>query len=194
MTPDAAEKWRTTFLQTVQRHENASPLKDAALEDRLGDWTRALTAVVVATCQAMGWQASARGHQLEMLPVSRGEYLGLDVVAFTAGEKRWRLPVAALELENSRDDDRIAYSLWKVLCVRADLRVLYCYRNGSEEGPALIRLLRDDVVRSMGIANRMTLGGETLIVVGSRADATTFPYGFFKWWALELNTGTFRLI
>lgn len=194
MSPNAAEKWRAAFLQTVQRHETATPLKDAALEERLGDWTKALTAVVVTTCQAMGWRASAKGHQLKLLPVPRGEYLGLDVVAFTESGKRWRFPVAVMELENSGDDDRIAYSLWKVLCVRTALRVLYCYRNGSEEGPALVRFLRDDVVRSMDIAERMGLEGETLIVVGSRSDSTTFPYGFFKWWELELNTGTFRLV
>lgn len=194
MSPVVAEQWRAAFLQAVRLHENAGRLKDAALEERLGDWTKALTAVVVAACQAMGWQASARGHQLDMLPVPRSEYLSLDVVAFPESEKRWRFPVAVMELENSGDDDRIAYSLWKVLCVRTDLRVLYCYRNGSEEGPSLVRLLRDDVVRSMDLADRVKLGGETLIVVGSRGEAATFPYGFFKWWELELNTGTFRLV
>ena len=36
--------------------------------------------------------------------------------------------------------------------------------------------------------------GETLVVVGSRAEAETFPYGFFSWWLLDGNTGTFSLI
>lgn len=34
-----------------------------------------------------------------------------------------------MELENSRDSERIAYSLWKVLCVRAELRIVFCYRS-----------------------------------------------------------------
>jgi hypothetical protein len=38
------------------------------------------------------------------------------------------------------------------------------------------------------------LSGQTLVVIGIRDDAETFPYGFFKWWALETNTGTFKLM
>jgi len=38
------------------------------------------------------------------------------------GEKRWRFPSAIMELENSPGEDQIAYSLWKVISVRADLR------------------------------------------------------------------------
>ena len=38
------------------------------------------------------------------------------------------------------------------------------------------------------------LSGETLVVVGSRDESATFPYGFFKWWKLDTNTGTFRLL
>ena len=53
------------------------------------------------------------------------EYLALDVVAFEpAGDRRWRFPIAAVELENSTEHDRVAYSLWKVLCTRASHRVL----------------------------------------------------------------------
>ncbi|MBI4516468.1 MAG: hypothetical protein HY699_11710 [Deltaproteobacteria bacterium] len=116
----------------------------------------------------------------------------LDVVAFEpAGDRRWRFPVAALELENSRSDDRVAYSLWKVLCVRAALRVVFCYRRDATEGVALVRHLTDHVVRPMGIVERSNLGGETLLVVGSRDEAATFPYGFFKEWRLDPNTGRF---
>ncbi len=142
----------------------------------------------------MGWRVSARGHKLELLPVSRSEYLGLDLMAFPEGDKEWRFPIAAMEFENSKSDDRIAYSLWKVLSVRADLRVVFCYRRKSEDGPALVKFLRDEVIQAMGLTGRMNLEGETLLVVGSRAESETFPYGFFKWWELESNSGTFRLV
>ena len=194
MTHNIGEQWQAAFWQTVQRHENASLLKEAALRARLGEWTKALTAVVVATCEVMGWRASAKDHSLDLLPVPRSEYLALDVMAFAKGEKRWRFPIAVMELENSRDDDRIAYSLWKVTCVRADLRVVFCYRASADQGSALVRFLRDEVVAAMGLAERIKLEGQTVVVVGSRNDAATFPYGFFKWWQLEHNTGTFRLI
>jgi len=44
----------------------------------------------------------------------------------------------------------------------------------------------------MEIRERTGVGGETLVVVGSRSETTSFPYGFFKDWALDGNTGRFR--
>ena len=160
----------------------------------MGQWTKLLTAAVVETCESMGWSGSARQHRLELLPIAQSEYLALDVMAFAEGERRWRFPAAVVELENSRSDDRIAYSLWKVLCVRADLRVVFCYRRKPEDGPALVRRLCDEVVRAMGLAGRVALEGETVVVVGSRDESEYFPYGFFKWWQLDAGMGRFSLI
>ncbi len=187
-------RWQSAFLRTVQRYEHAEPLRKAAVQGRLGDWTRELTHASVATCDALGWQASANWHKLELLSVSRSEYLTMDLVAFADEETRWRFPVATMELENSQDVDKIAYSLWKVLCVRAALRVVFCYRRSPQEDPALVRFLRDEVVGSMVIGDRADLGTEVLVVVGSRAESASFPYGFFKWWRLEHNTGFFELV
>ncbi len=187
-----SQRWFDTFLGALQHHEASSTLREAALQADLKSWTSALTSVVVATCETMGWKVAARRHPSSLLPVTREEYLALDVVAFEpAGDRRWRFPVAVLELENSRDDDRVAYSLWKVFCVRAALRVVFCYRHGTEQGTELVRHLNDEVVRTMAIAERSSLGGETLLVVGSRNEAPTFPYGFFKNWILDTNTARF---
>ncbi len=97
-----------------------------------------------------------------------------------------------MELENSAREDQIAYSLWKVLSVRAELRIVFCYRRNSEEIPALIRHLREEVIEAMGLAGRVELEGETLLVVGSRSESGTFPFGYFGWWALDTNTGRFE--
>jgi len=191
---DIIQQWYSAFLKTVQQHENSIVLKESALKERLSHWTTALTSVVVATCETIGWRASAKGHLLEMLPVHRSEYLALDVMAFADSNKRWRFPVAVMELENSKNNNLIAYSLWKVLCVRADLRIVFCYRKTSEESSTLIGFLRNEVIQAMALSGRITLHGETLIVVGSRDDSATFPYKFFKWWQLDKNTGTFHLI
>ena len=185
------EQWRAAFLQTVQQHDRAQPLKEAALEGRLGAWTKELTAVAVSTCQSLGWQASAKGHRLELLPVTGSEYLGIDVMAFAPGKTRWRFPAAVIELENSQSDDRVAYSLWKVLCLRADLRIVFCYRRTVAKGSALMRSLREEAIEAIGVAGRMKLEGETLVVIGSYDSSSTFPYGFFKWLRLDNNTGTF---
>jgi hypothetical protein len=189
-----SDQWQAAFITAVRRHRSAVPLRDAALRGQLGAWTQALTGVVVDTCVSLGWNASARWHPSDRLPVPRSEYLALDVMAFASGDGLWQFPIAVFELENSKDDDRIAYSLWKLLCVRADLRVVFCYRQNADLAPTLIRYLRDEVVGALTITERMALPGETVIVVGSRAESETFPYGFFKWWQLNRNTGLFEVL
>lgn len=195
MTIRLAEAWYAAFMETLRRHEASRPLKEAAAAGRLGDWTQALTEVVVDVCQQMDWKTAAKWHRADVLPVSRSEYLALDAVAFDVGESSasadWPFPVAVFELENSRRDDKVAYSLWKVLCVRTRLRVVFCYRRDVAAGSALVGHLADGVVGSLPIEERVGLVGETLLVVGSRAEESTFPYGFFKDWVLDKNTGRF---
>ena len=188
-----AQLWFGTFMETVKTHDASTKLHEAAERKELKHWTEALTGVVVGTFPKMGWRGAARGHKSDLLPVSRSEYLALDVVAFeTAGDRRWRFPVGAFELENSAVDDMVAYSLWKVLCVRARLRVVFCYRHDASEGAELVRHLAEEVIQPIELHSRLGLGGETLVVVGSHSEAATFPYGFFKDWTLEANTGRFR--
>jgi hypothetical protein len=140
----------------------------------------------------IGWQATAKHHPLTLLPIQHGEYLGIDVMAFADTNQRWPFPTAVIELENSTNDDRIAYALWKVLCIRADLRIVMCYRHEAQEAPALMAVLRTDVTDAMDGVMRRGVGGHTLIVVGSRGNADTFPNDFFRWWWFELETGVFR--
>ena len=188
-----AETWYTAFLEVLQSHDAARSLREAAAAGRLGDWTKALTGIVVDVCAQIGWQTAARWHRADVLPISRSEYLALDAMAFDGGQDvpGWSYPVAVFELENSRSDDKVAYSLWKVLCVRTRLRVVFTYRRDVSAGSALVQHLSDVVVGSLPIAERMHLSGETMLVVGNRAESSTFPYGFFKSWVLDVNTGRF---
>ena len=194
MSAHPREQFRGAFYDSLRVTERAAPLKEAALAGRLGAWTQALTAVAVETGRKMGWKVSAKSHKLDLLPVQRSEYLGLDVIAFADGEKRWRFPAAVMELENSADVDQIAYSLWKVLSVRATLRVVFCYRRSSDQVPTLVKHLREEVIEAMGLAGRVKLEGQTVLVVGSRNESETFPYGFFNWWELDTNTGRFERV
>ena len=116
------DRFRGAFFGAVQTDELAPQLKKASATANLAAWTRALTDAVVDACDQVGLSATAKWHKLELLPIHRSEYLALDVVAFAEGEKRWRFPSAIMELENSPGEDQIAYSLWKVISVRADLR------------------------------------------------------------------------
>jgi hypothetical protein len=192
MSDALAQVWYGKFMDIVQRHESSPLLKDAAIRGQLGKWTTALTGVVCSTCESMGWKAAAKGNRSTLLPVARQEYLALDVVAFEAtGDRRWRFPIAAIELENSSEDDRVAYSLWKVLCTRAELRIVFCYRKDAAEGSTLVRHLSEQVAQALEIQERTRIGGETMLIVGSRNESATFPYGFFKEWRFDMNLGRF---
>jgi len=194
MESSLAQRWRESFFEVVRTREAAGVLKEAAVTEQLADWTTALTSAVVDACGKLGWIASAKAHRLEMLPVRRSEYLGLDIVAFPGAAKRWRFPAGIVELENQADDRFIEYSLWKLMCVRADLRILFCYRRNRRDAAALIRHLRDEVVGAMDLSGRLRLEGHTVVVVGCWDEAATFPYGFFKWWCLDTNTGLFEQV
>jgi len=192
-----AATWWNAFLQHVQVSANAAPLKEASLAANLTEWTRLTTAATVQSCEEIGWRAAARGHRLSLLPESGEEYLGIDVMAFPkpdASSARWPLPVAAFELENSPRDDRVAYSLWKVLCLRVTLRVVFAYRQNWEQARLLVDLLSRDVVAVIPPEQRVALAGETAVITGSRGEGETFPYGYFKLWLLDANLGRFDRI
>jgi hypothetical protein len=187
-----AGRWYAKFLETVRDHQNSTALRDAALAAQLAKWTSALTRIVVNTCEALDWKGVAKGHRSAILPIPLQEYLGLDIVAFErAGDRRWRFPIAVFELENSVTDDRVAYSLWKVLCVRAQLRVVFCYRPDATEGARLVRHLSSEFAKAMDVPERTVLRGETLVVIGSRDEMRAFPYGFFKDWLFDPNVARF---
>ena len=188
-----ATRWASQFYATLgDDRPAADALKDASLRSDLKRWTSTLTSVVVQSFERMGWAAAGKRHRCSVLPVSRDEYLTQDVMAFPATGTGWRFPVAVCELENSADAAFVAYSLWKVLCVRCGLRILFCYRPKPSEGPEFVSSLVTSVVDAMPIAERVALGGDTLVVVGSRSESGTFPYGFFRAWKLNSNTGRFE--
>lgn len=191
---EIVESWLAAFTDQLQAREVAEPLKAASLDARLGEWTRLLTGVVVASCEQLGWPAAAKGHRLELLPQPQQEYLGIDVMAFPPGTGEsgptWPFPLAVFELENQ--PGRAAYSLWKVICVRAELRVVFAYRNDWDQVKELVRALKREVIDGYSIEQRQTLDDRTLVITGSRGEGETFPYGYFKVWRLNPNTGGFE--
>jgi hypothetical protein len=195
MTPESpTQHWRSLFFRTLERPESGEPLKQAAMNEALGVWTKHLTRVVVANCQAMGWKAAAKGYPGQVLPVSRSEYLALDVVAFADTSARWPFPIAVFELENSPVDDLVGYALWKVLCVRAAARFVFAYRRDVEQGIALMSSLTESVIGGFSIADRLAIRGDTTVIIGNRGGSETFPYGYFRAWTLDTNTGRFERV
>jgi len=195
MNESLFQQWQAAFLQHVQDASTATPLKEAALAVQLASWTTCLTTAVVRSCEALGWRAAGKGHPLSLLPQAGQEYLGIDVMAFVGdASTRWPLPLAAFELENHARDDRVAYSLWKVLCLRVGLRVVFAYRPDWERSRQLVNAVGADVVGGLRPEQRTALDGQTVLVVGNRGEGETFPWGYFKFWMLDTNLGRFEKV
>jgi hypothetical protein len=188
-----APKWASQFYAMLaDARRAADDLREASLRADLARWTATLTGVVVRSFEQLGLAAAGKGYKCAVLPVTRNECLSQDVMAFAATGSGWGFPVAVCELENSGDTDLVAYSPWKVLCVRCPLRVVFCYRPDPTAGPVFVASLASRVVDALPITERAALQGETLVVVGSRNESSTFPYGFFQAWKLNSNTGRFE--
>jgi hypothetical protein len=104
-----------------------------------------------------------------------GENLTIDVMLFdkSAWKKLYKrdsdydafiLPEAVIELENMDDKSRIAYSLWKLLCIRSPLRILICYQNNENTIDKLIMYLREVVIKGN---LKKDDKGELFIIVGN---------------------------
>ncbi len=184
-------EWRASFFSILESDPRANLLKEASLNADLDTWTKLLTGIVADSCNALGWTIAAKGHRCKSLPISRSEYLSLDIMAFSDEMVEWKFPIALFELENSRDPDYVSYALWKLLCVRAPLRVLFCYRPTPKQGSDLVSLLNREVIQPMPIEERVKVDGSLILCVGNRHHAGTFPYDFFRWWNFDKNTGNF---
>lgn len=188
--------WWQTFWATIRRRDLADALREAALAEDMKAWTAALSTAVVASCEAVGWSAVSKGHKSSLLPKAGQEYLSIDVMGFakpdSANGPTWPFPVAVFELENVQKATRVAYSFWKVLCVRAPLRVVFAYRPDWDRMAALMDEIKTDLVATMRPEDRAGIKGETLLVAGSRGQGETFPNSYFKVWRLNLNTGSFE--
>ncbi|MGQ0668981.1 MAG: hypothetical protein ACT4PO_04805 [Actinomycetota bacterium] len=169
----SAGRWWGELRAAIRAPDLAPQLQAAADGACLRPWTELLTLAVVRACGAVGWVCAAKQAGANPLPISRAEYLGIDVLAFAPG-RGWRRPVAAFELENSGRDDVVAYALWKACTLAVDLACLLCYRRRPEEIGALVRMLQDDVLR------RVKPQAEVVVAVGTRSAADTFPDGYFR--------------
>lgn len=192
MPVDARDWARSLYASLKDDHMTATELRQASVAGDLTRWTQALTGLVAQSMRGLGLEVAAKGHRCTVLPVAREEYLALDVTALPQARSVWRFPAIVCELENSARDEVVAYALWKVLCIRHALRVVFCYRSARADVPRLIRTLSDGVVGAMALQDLERLSADTLVFVGSRSESDTFPYGFFQAWILNRNLGRFE--
>jgi hypothetical protein len=185
------ETWRDAFVEQIREPAMMEALKQAALDEDMLAWTSNLTTAIVRSCQALDWDASGKGNRCTRLPPKGQEYLSIDVMAFAAGPTPlWPFPQAVFELENQYL--RVAYSLWKVMCIRAPLRVVIAYRRDWEETRQLVAKLTEDVIDGIPSDQLGALDGQTIVIVGNRGEGETFPHGYYKFWMLNTNLGRFE--
>jgi len=124
---------------------------------------------------------------------SSGEYLNIDVLFIDNAEydlnkeSKWDpfvLPRAAVELENRYNRNKIAYCLWKLLCIRVPISVLVCCQPGARirNVPNLKQHLEHVVWQ--GSLMKGT-DGDLLIIIGDGSVAREAPWGeyftVFEW-------------
>ena len=157
MPVDARDWARSLYAALDGDRTTADEQRQAAVAGDLARWTQALTGLVAQSLRGLELEVAAKGHRCTALPVAREEYLALDVTAFPDAGSTWRFPVAVCELKNSARDEVVAYALWKVLCIRHALRVVFCYRSARADAPRLIGSLADRVVGAMALPDRERL-------------------------------------
>lgn len=87
-----------------------------------------------------------------------------------------------VELDNSYDTDRISYGLWKILCVRAAIRVLICYQKNVDTVTPLKERLESVIWQ--GSLMKGT-DGDLLVIDGDDSATADTPLGeclrVFEW-------------
>jgi len=181
-----ASEWLKHFAVVLDETDCPPNIKDGAWTTLLGDMLERVGEGM--GCYVVRNRKSRSGKRRHP---DTGEHLGIDVMFFDAkeydsqpvnkyGKDPLIRPKAAIELENDDSFDKIAYCLWKVLCVRAPLKVLICYQTGLHHVRALRKHLKDVMEKG-----RLATGdkAEVLVLVGDEAQLESAEWGeYFTVW------------
>ncbi len=189
-----SRQWRSVFTGCMDQPEHAESLQNAIQAGSLDDWTSTISALIIETCYKMKWYASGKGHRTRMLPIYRSTYLDVDVMAFAERAKKWQFPIAVFELEEQPQPDRIAYNLWKLFCIQARFRALFCYQPSPKDAPQLMHYLTKELVHALPAAEKVSMEEDTLVIIGTEGPEDTFPMGYFSWWQLDRECQRFRMV
>ena len=104
--------------------------------------------------------------------------------------------IAVFELENHRSDDRVGYSLWKVLRARAELRVVFTFaKTGANSQVSGHHLPGGDRQSFFPPRTQSPEDGETVLVIGRpgrRLDGHFLVGMNFKMWKLDRKRRSVR--
>lgn len=165
-------KWLKAFMESLEGSGN----EYKQYEKTWGEWTKYMVEKI------MGKTAKKLGRKY--YPVMRltdkrkwkdsGELLNMDTIFILDGDENWLkngnyesipsslpLPSVVVEHENSNaPDDKILYCLWKIICIRADVRILICY---SKSVDSLKKRLENEISKNNLMKNA---DGDLLVIIG----------------------------
>jgi len=156
--------WLDIFFQSLKKFEEESNIDGDA------EWTALMMKVMNDMGSKMNYRVVSRHSESKL---DSGEYLGIDVMFLdktkyspTREMGVWDpfiLPSAVVEHENDYSHEKIAYDLWKIACIRTELKVLICYQAGWEQVDSLRKGL-ENIIISNGLMSKDN--GELLVIIG----------------------------
>ena len=164
------ESWLKCFAQVLESKRKQSSLGTSPQDS---EWTSFMQEVMDAVAKEMKCEVTQKRPEDK---ARSGEYLNIDAFlvdkeAFNSKNKLtgydpFVLPRAVVELENKPDVNKISYCLWKILCIRAPIRVLICYQGDSIKVQKLKERL-EEVIQDGGLMKGAT--GELLVIIGNES-------------------------
>ena len=176
--------WLNYFVQACKDLEDQSNCEGE-------QWTEFMGKILDVVGHKMNCTV-IRSRQKSTKQDPTGKYLDIDAFYFDNveydlpigigyDEDPFALPKAVVELENNFDTNKITYCAWKLLCVRAPIRVLICYQKEMDNVTSLTKHL-EDVIWQRGLMKHDT--GELLIIIGNdkkgKSDWEDY-FSIFEW-------------
>lgn len=141
------EIWLSHFARIIK-----SEYKEKQWTDR--KWTKFMGDVLDCVAKKMNFAAVRRRPRNKE---ESWEYLGIDACFFDKSKydciderSQWNptcLPRAVVEHENRYALKIIYYALWKILCVRAPIKVLICYQDSKPKVSSLKKRLQGFILQ-----------------------------------------------
>lgn len=129
-----AKVWIKVFMESLKALENKNCWGKGDVE-----WTICMGKVLERVGKEIECDVTMR-RNITKKDAYSGEYLNIDAM-FTDNQEDWNeedwnplvLPSVVVELENDYGGKQITYCLWKILCIRAEIRVLICYQDATNK-------------------------------------------------------------
>jgi len=179
--------WLNSFINVLKEKEKTDYPKNPNNDS---EWTGFMKKIMEGVAKEMGCYVA---QSFQEKGKESYEYLNIDAIFIDNAEydimredngqyDPFVLPRAVVELENKYNIEKISYCLWKILCVRAPIRVLICYQNGKEK----VKSLREHLENVIWQGSLMKgSDGDLLVVIGddsAREEASWEDYfTVFEW-------------